>query len=214
MFGFSLFTAPTEQPVEEPSRSQSETSSQDLGPPVVLSQCSATTGSSGLSPSVQKESAHHLLEQIGGSPLVSTDTKSKGAKVNVAKRKVEEATNKVQKKVCRALGLSEQDVKSVEARKAKDLDLLMDGIKTKLPTATKTQTYQLLSLIPKSMAIREAAQFFNVGRSVIERVRRLTDEKGILPIPTFSRASSVLESTRLLVLNYYCDDKNSKSMPV
>jgi len=115
--------------------------------------------------------------------------------------------------VCRALGLDEADVETTQARKAKDHDLLMEQIKAKLPSATKTEQYQLLSLVPASMSVREAAQHFGVGRWLFERVRKCTEEKGILPVPEFTRASSVSESTKRLIHEYYCSDEYSKIMP-
>jgi len=184
-----------------------------LGDIPPLSQTSGTSLSPTISPGVQSESAGRALKSIGLSPLVTSGAKTQGAKVTVAKRKVEEATASVQKRVCQALGLSEQEVESTDKRKARDHDLLMDEIKRQLPSASKIKKYQLLSLVPASMSVREAATFFNVSRSLLERSRKLTEENGILPIPMFTRSVRVLESTKQLVVEYFCSDEHSKALP-
>ena len=156
---------------------------------------------------MHSEAANLTLKDIGMSPLVTSGLKTKTAVVNEAKRKVEGATATVQKKVCRALGLSEEEVITENARKANSHDLLMEEIKKQLPSASQSRRYQLLSLVTLSMNDREAADYFKVSKNLIGRVQKLTEEKGILPLHTFSRASTVLESTRLLVVNYYCSDE-------
>ncbi|KAE8739899.1 hypothetical protein FOCC_FOCC014599 [Frankliniella occidentalis] len=180
---------------------------------ISLSQASGSTDSSSLSPSIAKEKARQDLMALGLSPLATVSHKSVGVKASAAKRKIEEVQEIVQKRVTRALGVHTEDIKSIEARKAEDHDLLMDEIKKKLPTTSKVMRYQLLSLIPDSMSVNEAAQFFDVSRKLVASAKQLKNEKGILPIPIFSRSSSVKDSTKDLIRDYYCNDTNSKSMP-
>ena len=192
---------------------KSEPNSQEFGMHLTSSQCSDSSGSPSLSPAVQTEAASRTLKSIGLSPLVTSGIKTKGGKVTAAKRKIDAATSLVRKKVCRALGIHAYELENTEARKAKDHDLLMNEVKQRIPAASKIQRYQLLSLVPLSMSINEASQFFGVSRTLFTKTRQLKIEKGIMPVPNFERTSSVPESTKLLVVDYYCSDENSKVLP-
>lgn len=176
------------------------------------SQTSGSTGSSGLSVTIQKEAASRSLQKIGLSPL-ATNIRRKQGMLCAAKSKIDAAANIIRKKVCRAYDIDPEELESTDAMKAKDHDLLMDQIKEKLPSASKIQTYQLLSLVPLSMSINKAAVQFGVGRTVVSNSRKLRIEKGILPIPDFTRESSVLESTKILVKEFYCREENCKILP-
>jgi len=89
----------------------------------------------------------------------------------------------------------------------------MNKVKEQIPLASKIRKYQLLSVIPDSMSVREAGDFFNVDRKIVENVRKITHSKGIIPKIEFSRGSSVQDSSKLLVKNYFCNDEHSKIMP-
>ncbi|KAK3911370.1 Trigger factor [Frankliniella fusca] len=197
---------------EELAGTHSEPSSQDVVNQAA-SQGSGTTDSPSLSPAIQKESAHRSLATIGLSPLVVHNLRTQGSKIRTAKRKADEAASIVRKKVCRALGISENDLISNEAQRARDHDLLMNEIKQKLPIASKAQKYQLLSLVPLSMSLNEAAEYFEVSRTLLRRARQIKVEQGILPTLHFTRTSTVLESTKLLIKEYYSREDNCKILP-
>ena len=194
---------------EELGTAKSDQNSQDA----VGSQSSGSTGSPNLSPAVQKEAASELLSKIGLSPMVLKNIQTQKAKILLGKRKLEAATEIVRKKVCRALAVTPGDLETEETKKAKDHDLLMDEIKERLPSASKVQKYQLLSLIPLRISLSSAASQFGVSRKLISRARMLRVEKGILPVQDFTRKSTVLESTKQLVRDFYCREDNCKILP-
>lgn len=144
---------------------------------------------------------------LGLSTLLSTTLRPKTAKVTAAKRKIDEALNLVSKKVCRALGVEPDEIKTEEAIKAADHDLLMSEILKELPNASKLRKYQLLSLVPFP------AHYFKVGTTLMRSVRILREERGILPDVQFTRHSTVPKSTKKLVTEIYYREDNSKVMP-
>lgn len=54
---------------------------------------------------------------------------------------------------------------------------------------------------------------FNVSKSLVRKVREKRLKEGILPDIKFSRQSSVSDATRKLILDFYCDEENSKVLP-
>ncbi|XP_034246667.1 uncharacterized protein LOC117648316 [Thrips palmi] len=192
---------------------KSEPNSQEIVAVAGTSQ-SSDSCSPTLSPVVRTESSKRKLTSLGVGPLVLTGVKSQAGIAAVTKRKIDEAMDLVQKKVCVAAGITVEDLpQPPEARKAQDHDLLMNDIKEKLLSATRFEKYQLLSLVPLSWSVNAAAQFFGVGRTLIKNTRELRIQKGILPGRDFTRKSSVLDSTRLLIKDFYCSDENSKALP-
>ncbi|KAK3917885.1 DNA replication and repair protein RecF [Frankliniella fusca] len=181
--------------------------------------CMPSTQGSGtsptLSPAIQKERVRQCLNSLGLSPLPPSRevSRSDTSKADVGKRKLEAAVDVVKKKISLALKVNEEDLQSIQDKKAQDHDLLMEEIRKKLPSASRVQKYQLLSLVPDSWPIITAANFFGISRTLFIAARQLKREKGILPIPDFSRASSVNEATKALIKSYYCSDENSKVMP-
>ena len=69
------------------------------------------------------------------------------------------------------------------------VDLLNES-RRKLPTANKVQAYQLLTLVHISMNINQASKFFDISKTLMNRVRELKVTKGILSAPKFSRQSA------------------------
>lgn len=179
---------------------------------VASTQTSGTSGSSNLSPVVLKEDAAQCLLKLGLSPY-ETAARSKIGIIASAKRKIDQATDLVMKKVCRAAGIGAEDLETTETKKARDHDLLLEEIKRKLPTVSRHQKYQLLSLVPISMSLSSAQQYFGVSRHLLRTARELKIREGILPKTDFSRTSSVAESTKLLIKEFYSLDKNSKVLP-
>ncbi|KAK3923492.1 Alanine--tRNA ligase, partial [Frankliniella fusca] len=193
---------------------KSEPNSQEVGL-VSASQGSGSSNSPCLSPVVHREAASRALTKLGLSPLVTPSAiRSQGGKISSGKRKVEAATAVVRKKVCHALGLTSEDLVSPESQKAQDHDLLMAEVKEKVAHASnKNRKYQLLSLIPLSMSINEAAQQFGVSRTLISNSRKLKVEQGILPQVNFTRTPTVADSTKILIKEYYCREDNCKILP-
>ena len=179
---------------------------------VASTQTSGTSGSPNLSPAVLREVAARCLLKLGLSPY-ETNARAKIGILASAKRKIDQATDLVRKKVCRAAGIGAEDLETTDTRKARDHDLLLEEIKRKLPTASRHQKYQLLSLVPLSMSLSSAEQYFGVSRHVLRTARELKIKEGILPKTDFTRTSSVAESTKLLIKEFYCLDKNSKVLP-
>ncbi|XP_034255204.1 uncharacterized protein LOC117653549 [Thrips palmi] len=198
---------------DELSGKKSESNSQNVVV-VAVSQASATSCSPRLSPAVHQESALRTCTGIGISPLDVTNIRTTGGKIAAVKRKLGQATSLVAKKLCSAVGITTEELSETsEGRKLKDYDDLLNEVKERLTTASRSLKYKLLSLVPSSMSINGVASTFEVSRNVARRARELKAEKGILPEVDFSRKSGILESTKLLVQEFYCSDDNSKVLP-
>ncbi|KAK3916987.1 Translation factor GUF1-like protein, mitochondrial [Frankliniella fusca] len=109
--------------------------------------------------------------------------------------------------------LNEDEVLTESEGKAQHFYNLMIDVKNQLPNASKSQKYQLLSLYPQSMPIREGARFFNVSRTLLIAALKLRQEKGLLSSPSFQRISLVSDKTRSAVVKFYLDDRYSKVLP-
>lgn len=89
--------------------SGSEPGSQELGAMgIPLSQNSANTDSPNLGPIILKQVANSKLQALGVPALSESTLRTQGGKSAAVKRKVEEASTIVRKKVSVALGLNEQ----------------------------------------------------------------------------------------------------------
>jgi len=84
----------------------------------------------------------------------------------------------------------------------------MEEIKEKLPSASKLQKYQLLSLLLASWSTKETGLFFGTRRTIVKNAQELR-QGGILPVTEFKRISSVLDSTKNIIKDFYCLDENS-----
>ncbi|KAK3909774.1 DNA polymerase IV [Frankliniella fusca] len=159
------------------------------------------------------ESSKRHLTLLGASPLCLKGVKTDAQRAVAAKRKIDQASEIITKKVCLSAGIKVEDLPlSPKSRKAKDHDLLMEEVKQKLPSASKLQKYQLLSLVPASWSTKETAEFFGTGRTIVKNAQKLR-QGGILPVTEFKRKSSVLDSTKNIIKDFYCLDENSKVMP-
>lgn len=103
---------------------------------VASTQTSGTSGSPNLSPAGLVEDAALILSKIGLSPF-ETSARTKTGVIASAKRKIDQETDLVTKKVCRAAGIGVEDLETPEMRKARDHDLLLEEIKRKLPSASR-----------------------------------------------------------------------------
>jgi len=192
--------------------------SQEIGTPT-MSQASSAGTSEAASPAlrvIQLEDVKKALQSISVSPtsvaVVNLNTTRQG-RINAAKRQLNAAAQVAKTKVCQSLALNEDEVLTEPEAKAQHFYNLMIDVKNQLPNASKSQKYQLLSLYPQSMPVREGARFFNVSRTLLIAALKLRQEKGLLSSPSFQRTSLVSDETRSAVVKFYLDDRYSKVLP-
>lgn len=177
-----------------------------------LSREASESGSSVLTPVHPAVSASIALKTLGLSPL-QDKPRSLTGRICYGQRKLSEAANIIQKKNCRSLNVPLESIQPSEYKEAKWHDELMEEIKTKLPNATKEQKYHLLSLLPSIMTAIEAVSQFNISKTLFKATQNLKLQSGILPPVNFRRKSTVLDSTKELVANYFNHDDNSRQLP-
>lgn len=181
--------------------------------PTQGTQESASSSSSVLSPSIVKNRAIKSLTDFGLSSLNPRKRDHQG-RLKFGKEKLVEASELSQKRLCLALDLAPGSLKSSVPQRAADMELLLQDIKTEIPNSDRCKVYQLLSLVPLSIKTYQACKMFNVSKTRFKKARELrVQQKTILPQVKFTRKSSVSDETKKLILDFYCDDENSKLMP-
>lgn len=176
------------------------------------SQETSSSGSALISQSVKKEDALHFLNNLGLSPIKLKSRTMEG-KIYYGKRKLDAATEIIKKKICYALDLPQGSLESHEPQRSIDMDLLLEEIKSELPNASRSKKYQLLSLVPSSISVNQGCIMFGVSKTLFKNARDIRMKHGIIPSLNFSRQSSVLNSTKELIVKFYLDDENSKVLP-
>ncbi|XP_034253085.1 uncharacterized protein LOC117652350 [Thrips palmi] len=191
--------------------------SQETSTPV-MSQGSSVGLTEVASPAIRQIQMIELKKALQSIGVVSASSvgdlkHSKQGRINAAKRHIEDAAEVAKNKVCLSLALAKEDVVTDNEQSAQHFLDLMVEVKLRLPNASKSQKYQLLSLWPPSMPRREGAEFFNVSRTLLNAAMDLREEKGLLATPSFQRSALVSEETRSAAVNFYLDDRNSKVLP-
>ncbi|KAK3911351.1 Protein piccolo [Frankliniella fusca] len=171
----------------------------------------ASSSSSLLSPAVVKAKALDALTKSG--IKLSEEPRHLAGRVKYGKRKLEEATEEIQKKISRVLNIKRDQLLPDVYQKAQDMDSLMADIKAKLPTANRKEKYQLLTLVPLSIPLPQAQESLGVSRFLLTRAREIKEQHGILATPQFSRSSTILDVTKELVVQFYLEEENSKVLP-
>lgn len=199
-------------PNSTPKTMGSNAAQDSPGTPLPGTQETGSSTSSTMSPAIRKEKAIKSLVAYGISSIAPRKRDSQG-RLKYAKERLEEATEISKKNLCIALDLPVNSLESTVPQRAADMELLLQDIQHELPRADKQRTYQLLSLVPLSIPTHQACSMFNVSKTLYSKVRDTRIKQGILPLVQFSRKSSVPDSTKNLIVEFYCDDENSKVLP-
>ena len=73
----------------------------------------------------------------------------------------------------------------------KNLDHLMEEVKTQMAVSTFRRKIQLLSLTSKSWSINYAASFFDVSLYLVQKALKFKDEEGICSMPSAKQGKSL-----------------------
>ena len=122
------------------------------------------------------------LEKLGRSPVKSHGLK-KCSRVPYANAKLQDTVSTLKTSFVTAFGIEESDLDDDAMVKSRELDSIMEQIKTKLVTASFPEKIQMLTLTPESWSRKFASNFFEVSEHLIRRAREVKQEKGILALP-------------------------------
>ena len=131
------------------------------------------------------------LEAICESP-VKTHGMPRHRRVSYATAKFDKTARAIKQHISSAIGASatEFSLPSEEPscsvgieQKAKDLDQVMEDVKSQVDVSTFRRRMQLLTLTPKSWTIRHKADYFDVTHYLVQKAFKLRGETGICSMP-------------------------------
>jgi hypothetical protein len=89
---------------------------------------------------------------------------------------------------------------------------MMQQLKQKFVTSTKSEKLMILTLLPKSWSCQKMEQEFGVTNYIARKAKKLVKEKGILSSPNPKPGKVLPEQTVNLVHEFYCSDEVSRQM--
>jgi hypothetical protein len=93
------------------------------------------------------------------------------------------------------------------------MDILIKKVKEKMTTSNRKQKIQLLTLVPMSWLYKDIEADFNVSNYMVRSSRKLLENKGILSCPERKKGKEISRDTVDKVIEFYCNDENSRQMP-
>lgn len=157
------------------------------------------------------------LDDLGLTPI-KLHTLSSRSKGSYYKRKVDNVTKAVKRKISKALDYDvpssddeEEDTSMV--KKAQDFDVMICLLKEKILSVGRSQKIQILTLAPESWSKEKVMKEFNVSEYIVRQARKLKREKGILAIPDPKKGKTLSENTIKLVTDFYQNDESSRVLP-
>lgn len=146
------------------------------------------------------------LDDLGLTPI-KLHTLSSRSKGSYYKRKVDNVTKAVKRKILKALDYDvpssddeEEDTSMV--KKAQDFDVMISLLKEKILSVGRSQKIQILTLAPESWSKEKVMKEFNVSEYMVRQARKLKREKGILAIPDPKKGKTLSENTIKLVTDF------------
>jgi len=143
---------------------------------------------------MQDSLSDHLngsLEAIDESP-VKTHGMPKHRRLSYANAKFDKTSRAIKQHISSAIGASATEISlpseepsssvGIE-QKAKDLDQVMEDVKSQVAVSTFRRRIQLLTLAPKSWTIRYTAGYFDISRYLVQKAFKLRGDKGICSMP-------------------------------
>ena len=200
---------------QQPDNTEDETSSQDDNS--CVSDCEQAVE---FEIDAKRQKIDESFDSLGVSPV-----HLKGVKQSQRQKYVEKKTNQVRTALVDQftdiLGTSDHPEQTsadpkhdkLVLQKASDLDRLMDLCKERIPTVSRREKIQVLTLVPDSWSKKETVEFFRVTDYMVRQARTLKSEKGILSLPAPKHGRPLPQETVLLVTQFYEDDMNSRCLP-
>ena len=139
----------------------------------------------------EQQDISECFQSAGRSPL-KVHAQALSGRVNLCKRKRNTAISSIQKKVARALNVTQEEINSNTSTtedvdllqiKAENSDRLTQLIKEMLSTIkTYREIIQVLTLATETSSIKKVANLFNITEYAARKVRSLVQEKGTLAL--------------------------------
>ena len=139
----------------------------------------------------EQQDISECFQSAGRSPL-KVHAQALSGRVNLCKRKRNTAISSIQKKVARALNVTQEEI-NLNTSTTEDVDLLQikaensdrltQLIKEMLSTIkTYREIIQVLTLATETLSIKKVANLFNITEYAARKVRSLVQEKGTLAL--------------------------------
>lgn len=164
-------------------------------------------------PYSMKESLDSSLVALGCSPLKPTSSTNVAG---YAKRKMKQMEKSTRSKVSKVFNLDEKGLEASESppcEKCRDLENLMDLLKTKCRESTRKEKIKILTLVPSSWTINKTAAEFNVSKSMVKKSRNLIKSHGILADVPEKKGKTLSSEVVLRVKSFYENDEYSRLCP-
>ena len=97
--------------------------------------------------------------------------------------------------------------------KTSDDGEIIAQLKEKSCTANRSEKVQFLTVLPQSWSIHKIQTEFGASNFTVRKAQALVAASGILTTPNPKPGRSLLQITEDLVVNFYENDENSRSMP-
>ena len=131
---------------------------------------------------------NEVLKIIGKSPL-TLKSKNKRQKTSYSVQKYQKARQNLSSNFSLAVGISDvevgaevncEDQTAAQANtiKAHDLDIMMEELKEKMPTADRQKQFSILTLKPNSRSVSETEEYFGVSKYAVMKAMAIKQEKG------------------------------------
>jgi len=96
---------------------------------------------------------------------------------------------------------------------SKDDGEIVQQLKEKFTSASRSEKVQILTVLPKSWSIRKVQTEFDAANYMVRKAKQLVEEKGILATPNPKPGHTLPQITIDIVTNFYESDENSRMMP-
>lgn len=172
----------------------------------------ATSTYSDQDPDLCLEKVQQIYDCLNLPAIKFEDRRPQPKKVYL-KRKLEEASEVISKKMKLAYNLDE----TIDATpdefllKAQHCDEMMDAIKTKIEDCRYSLKLQILTLVPK-LETKEIQDRLGITRATANAARKLKVKKGVFEVPDAKLGSRRLpEDVKQKVINFFCDETSGNS---
>ena len=81
------------------------------------------------------------------------------------------------------------------------------------PETKRSEKIQLLTLVPNSWSFNDIVKYFWVTDYMVRSARSLLTTDGICSKPPTRKGRSLSDETNKIIINFYCDNKNTRIMP-
>lgn len=150
---------------------------------------------------------HYLnasLTSLGESPVMKSKCTSN-------KRYCKDKLEKIKCKLNDSFFKSDGHVKECDCEGSQTE--IVDQLKEKFTTATKSERLQILTVLPKSWSCARIESEFGVSNYTARKAKQLLEVKGVMSTPDPKPGKALSNNTATLVKEFYCSDSVSRQMP-